>query len=231
MKSKNKVVVTIATYNEEKNIGALLENMPDNVDVIVVDDGSSDSTIKICKQYGARVVKHHQNLGQGAAVITGFRAALLDDYDVIIEMDGDGQHNPKDIPLFLDKLNNSDADIVVGSRIRGSNYQGAPIFRRMFLPFLTWIINILTGYKLTDSMLGFRAFRAKSLRNAQHILFQFDEPQYLASEMFIRFSRSGFRVEEIPIVLENRSSGSSYKGLLRYGFGVFRTIIRTYFFS
>jgi glycosyltransferase involved in cell wall biosynthesis len=226
-----RTVVTISVLNEEQNIGQVLERIPSNIDVIIVDDGSTDKSVEVARRYGARVVQHCVNLGQGVGVITGFRAALMGNYAVIIEMDGDGQHDPQDISKFLDKLKETGADIVVGSRILGSNYKGAPFFRRTFLPHFTWIINRITGYHMTDAMCGFRAFRVDSLRRVQHVFAQVDEPQYLAAEMFIRFAREGLTVAEIPIHLEARNFGVSYKGLARYGWGVTRAILKTVLFS
>ncbi len=222
-----KVVATIAVLNEEDNLPHVLSRMPGNIDVIVVDDGSTDGSARICRSYGARVVRHPQNLGQGTGVITGVLACLMGDYDIIIELDGDGQHDPADIPRFVATMESSDADIVVGSRILGSNYDGAPFFRRRFLPYFTWVINQVTSYDLTDSMCGFRAFRVSSLRKVDHILTEMQEPQYIAAEMFIRFSRAGLKVTEIPIDLSDRGSGLSYKGFVRYGWGVTRAILRT----
>jgi len=222
-----RIAVTISVLNEERNIGGVLKRMPSNIDVIIVDDGSTDRTAKIARQHGARIVHHPVNLGQGLGVITGFRAALMDKYDVVIEMDGDGQHDPRDIPRLLAKLEESGADIAIGSRILGSNYEGAPFFRRTFLPHFTWVINQITGYDMTDSMCGFRAFRAESLRRVQHMFAQIDEPQYLAAEMWIRFAREGLTVVEIPINLSDRNFGVSYKGLVRYGWGVTKAIIKT----
>ncbi len=222
-----KIVITIAAYNEENIIGSVLQQIPSEYDVIVVDDGSTDKTREICKSYGATVVKHVINLGQGAAVLTGFRKALEGNYDYIIEMDGDGQHDPADIPRFIELLEkHPEIDIVVGSRILGSSYK-APFFRRTFLPVFTGIINKITGYQLTDSMSGFRVFRANSLRRCHSLINEFLEPQYLASEMFIKFSRENLVVSEIPIHISSRGFGMSYKGLVRYGWGVTRTIIRT----
>ena len=205
----------------------MLSRMPAGVDVILVDDGSTDKTAEICRSYGGRVIKHPVNLGQGAAVITGFRAWLLHEYDVIIELDGDGQHDPADIPRFVDTMKSTGVDIVVGSRILGSNYDGAPYARRTVLPYLTWLINQITGYELTDSMCGFRAFRTSSLRSIAHVLTEMQEPQYIAAEMFIRFSRAGLSVIEIPIDLSDRGTGLSYKGFVRYGWGISRAILRT----
>ncbi len=220
-------VVTIAAYNEEKVIGSVLEQIPPDYDVVVVDDGSTDNTRDICREQGATVVKHVINLGQGAAVLTGFRKALEKNYDYIIEMDGDGQHDPADIPRFIEIMENDPSiDIVVGSRRLGSTYK-APFFRQTFLPVFTGIINMITGYRLTDSMSGFRAFRADSLRRCHSLIDGFLEPQYLASEMFIKFAKEGLTVAEIPIHISSRGFGVSYKGLARYGWGVTRTIIRT----
>ena len=222
-----KVIVTIAAYNEEQIIDSVLRKIPVEYEVIVVDDGSIDRTAEICLQHGARVVKHIVNLGQGAAVLTGFKKGLDLEGDYIIEMDGDGQHDPEDIPRFVEVLENEpDIDIVVGSRVLGSSYK-APFFRRTFLPVFTWIINKVTGYRLTDCMSGFRAFRSSSLKECKSVLDDFLEPQYLASEMFIKFSKANLKVAEIPIHIGSRGFGFSYKGLVSYGWGVTRTIVRT----
>ena len=222
-----KVGVTIGVLNEEENICKVLDRMPQVYDVIIVDDGSTDSTVPIAEKYGAKIISHLTNLGQGFAVITCFKVAILNDYDVIIEMDGDGQHDPLEIPKFIKKMEETGADIVVGSRVIGTNYDKAPFFRKTFLPYFTWIINKLTGYNMTDSMCGFRAFRAFSLQRVAHIFDDMLEPQYLAAEMFLRFSKEGLTVEEVPINLHDRGFGFSYKGLFRYGWGVTRAIIRT----
>ena len=222
-----KVVVTIGVLNEEENICKVLERIPQGYDVLVVDDGSSDSTVTVAKQYGAKIISHLTNLGQGFAVITSFKAALLNDYDIIVEMDGDGQHDPLEIPKFITKMEKTGADIVVGSRVIGTNYDKAPFFRKTFLPYFTWIINKLTGYNMTDSMCGFRVFKVSSLQRVAHILDDMLEPQYIAAEMFLRFSKEGLMIEEVPINLRDRGFGLSYKGLFRYGWGVTRAIIRT----
>ena len=222
-------------YNEERNVAQVLSRVPEGIDVVVVDDGSKDGTSRLARSYGARVIRHPINMGQGMAFITGVYACLLEDYDVIVHVDGDGQHDPREIPNFLSKMEETGADIVIGSRILGSNYEGAPYFRRTFLPYVTWLINKLTGYQMTDAMSGFRAHRAESLRRVQHIFTQMDEPQYMAAEMFIRFSRQGLKIAEVPIKMDARMSGVSHKGrdslddLLRYGLGVTKAILKTLF--
>jgi glycosyltransferase involved in cell wall biosynthesis len=226
--SIQKVVVTLTAFNEAASISAVVESiLKQGYSCVVVDDCSEDGTGEIAAKLGAKVVRHTENLGQGWALLTCFKAALLEPFEIIIEMDADGQHNASEIHLFLERLANSQADIVVGSRILGSNHSDANIIRRTFLPYVTGLINFLTGYQITDAMCGFRAFRASSLRNVLPVLNNMLEPQYIASEMFLRFARLGLVVEEVPIHMQNRHSGKSYKGMLRYGFGIARTILRT----
>ncbi|MGD2249940.1 MAG: glycosyltransferase family 2 protein [Candidatus Methanofastidiosia archaeon] len=219
-----KVVVTITAYNEAKVIKSVLDDIPDSMDIIVVDDGSTDKTAEIAQKCGAKVVKHPFNLGQGAAVVTGFKAALQGDYDVIVEMDGDGQHDPHEIHKFLDKIVKGTSDFVVGSRYLGSTYK-APLYRRMGIPFFTYLVNMITDYNLTDSMCGFRVFTAEGLQKFCYGLNQ--SRQYMAPEIFIKASRCGLTVEEIPVHIVERPHGRSWKGMLKYGYGLIKTIVKT----
>lgn len=224
---KAKVAVFITAYNEEGTIGDVLSLIDESYDVYVISDGSTDRTISIAKKQQVKIISHPLNLGQGMAVLTAFKLLLPKDYDIIVEMDGDGQHAPQEIQSFVNKIQESGIDIVVGSRILGLDYKGAPWARKFFLPVLTWVINKLTGYQMTDAMCGFRAFRVKALKDVTYIFDSFEEPQYLASEMWIRFANAGLTVSEVPVTLAGRKCGFSYKGLFRYGWGVLTTIIKT----
>jgi len=223
-----KVIVTLTALNEAKNIGGIISTIKElGYDCIVVDDGSTDGTSEIAATKGAIAIRHPLNLGQGHAVLTSFKVALMEECDIIIEMDADGQHNPNEIPKFASHMEKSGTDIVVGSRVLGSNHPNAPFFRKTFLPHFTWVINRLTGYRMTDALCGFRAFKRDSLLKVEPLLDKMLEPQYLAAEMFIRFSKAGLKVEEIPIHLNDRKTGHSYKGFVRYGFGILKAISRT----
>ena len=226
-KKKNKVLVAITALNEEKNLPQILEQMRDKYDIVVVDDGSTDDTFGISRTHGAVVLRHLWNLGQGCADITKFKYAIRMGYDILVEMDGDGQHEPSEISKFLERMQDTDADIIQGSRILGSNYKNAPFFRRTFLPYYTLLLNRITGYDLTDCMCGFRAYDVNVIRHIQDVFDQILEPQYLAAEALIRFSKSGLSILEVPIDLKERKTGRSYKGFLRYGLGILRAIIRT----
>ncbi len=228
MPDKKIIAVILTAYNEEKNLGNVLSEMSDSYVVYVVDDGSHDNTRQLATDYGSRVVSHPINLGQGLTALTGYKTAMLEGADIIVKMDADGQHSPAEIPKFIEKMEKTNSDIVVGSRILGTNYASAPFFRKTFLPVYTWLINKLTGYQMTDAMSGFRAFRASSLRRVAKVLDDMIEPQYMASEMFIRFAKAGLTVTEVPINMGERKTGTSYKGFIRYGWGVLRAILRTF---
>lgn len=224
------IAILTAALNEAKTLTAVFKPIADRYDLFVVDDGSNDETKAVASKLGARVIRHCINLGQGYAFITGIKAILGSvgtNYDFIVYLDADGQHELSEVPRFIEKSKNENLDIVVGSRILGSNYKNAPFLRRSFLPLYTFIINALTGYQMTDAMCGFRAFNVNALRRVIHVFDQMLEPQYLASEMFIRFSNAGLKVGEVPINLQDRKKGHSYKGTLRYGLGVLKAIIRT----
>jgi glycosyltransferase involved in cell wall biosynthesis len=219
-----KVVVTVTVHNESEVIGRVLDKIPEGMDVILVDDGSSDNTAALAEQYGASVIRHPVNLGQGVAVVTSFKAALMGDYDVVIEMDGDGQHDPAEVHRFLEKLAEGNSDMVVGSRYLGSTYR-APLYRRLGIPFFTVVVNAATGYAITDAMCGFRAFTVTGLKKFCYELNQ--SRQYMAPEIFIKAARAGLTVEEVPVTILARPHGTSWKGIIKYGYGLARTIVKT----
>lgn len=223
----NKVAVFITAYNEGKVLGSVLSQINRDYDVYVIDDGSTDETPAVARKHHASVITHSINLGQGMALLTAFKLLSQKDYDIVIEMDGDGQHDPGDIRKFIQKIAETDTDIVAGSRILGSDYEGAPFARRFFLRPLTWILNKLTGYNISDAMCGFRIFKGKSLKKVEYLFDDMLEPEYIASEMWIKFAKAGLTASEVPIKMAGRKYGFSYKGLFRYGWGVISTIIRT----
>lgn len=223
----NRVLVISSAYNEAENLPGVVASVTSQCPMIIVDDGSSDETAAIARQNGAQVISHIYNLGQGYAFLTGMKAALARDVDYIIYMDSDGQHSPEELHVFIKKFEMADCDVVVGSRILGNNYKTAPFLRKFFLPYVTGVVNWLTGYRMTDAMCGFRAYKKSSLKSIAHLFDQMLEPQYIAAEMFMRFAREELRVEEVPITLSARHTGTSYKGAFRYGMGIFRAILKT----
>lgn len=228
-----KTLLGITAYNEGPHLGRLLDaiqaaNLPGWIDVAFVDDCSTDDTRDILAASPHIVLRHALNLGQGKACNTLMRAAVAWGYDAVLTMDGDGQHDPADAPRFVEALRGSTADVICGSRLLGSDYQGTPFLRRSMLPLVNLVINRLTGYTLTDTMCGYRAYRTDSLAKIMDELNGLLENNYTAAELFMRFSDSKLKVSEIPIDIKARTSGSSSKGTIRYAIGIAKTILRLF---
>lgn len=204
------VTVVIPAKNESAVIGNLvseLVSMPEVSEVIVVDDGSTDSTGADASRAGARVIRNEYSLGNGGAVKTGARAARG---EVIVFMDGDGQHSPGDIPILLNRLIDDDLDMVVGSR--RSNGQ-ASMGRGLANRFYNLLASYMTGQKVKDLTSGFRAVKAKKFREFLYLLpngFSYPTTSTMA------FFRAGFKVvyEEIDV---NKRVGKSHIRPLRDG--------------
>ena len=220
-----KVAVITEAYNEEKLIAHVLSQIPDDYDVYVVDDGSTDNTAQIARNAKMKLIRHPANLGQALAFITGLRVALMGDYEYIIHLDGDNQHDPREIPKFIKKFAESDYDVVVGSRIIGSQ-ETTSLLRGIFLPIVNKIIRKITRYEVTDYLCGFRGYKCSTLRAHFDIFDYFKHPNYNATEMFLLFSQRNFRIGEIPVHVKARMYGKSTKGEFTYGIQIINSIIR-----
>ena len=149
--SKNdRVLAIIPCYNEEATIASLILKTKRYVDdVLIIDDGSTDETVDIAKEVGALVVSHKKNRGKAAAIKTGFTFALEHHYKYTITLDGDGQHNPKEIPILLDKMIEDKVDIALG--IRYGNTTEMPWWRKIGKRILDYVTSFGTGGFLNDS--------------------------------------------------------------------------------
>lgn len=190
-----KVVCVIPGLNEEKSIENVVLGASKYCNrVVVVDDGSKDKTKEISMNAGAFVVRHLFNLGTGAALSTGIKVALKEEADVIVTIDGDGQHDPEDIPNLLKPLVDGAADVVIGSRFLG-DIKTMPFHKKIGNKFLSFITSMRCGEKITDSQSGFRAYSQKVLKSILHISADYS----WASEILIRLMNSEFRIVEVPI--------------------------------
>jgi len=187
-------VSVIPAYNEEATIGSVVLSTRQHVlRVIVVDDGSTDRTAELAQLAGAQVISHYENMGKGAALKTGFRAAR--DADIIVTLDSDAQHYPSDIPQLLEPILTGEADVVNGSRYLNGNHTDTPGYRRVGQNVLDIATNISGGSQITDSQSGFRAFHKRSFP-----AFKFHSQDYsIESEMLIDASQAGLRIQEVEI--------------------------------
>ncbi|MCL0038948.1 glycosyltransferase family 2 protein [Dehalococcoidia bacterium] len=161
--TRPKVIAAIPCHNEERHIGDIVRKAAEYVDqVIVIDDGSSDTTAQVAEAVGALVIRHKVNKGKGMAMNTAFWWAKENGVQALVLLDGDGQHNPAEIPLVLKPALEGKADVVVGSRFLGVK-SPIPRYRVIGLKILTVFTNLSSGVRLTDSQSGFRAFSKKAI--------------------------------------------------------------------
>ena len=210
------VLTALPVYNEESHIAAVLQEVYRySDDVLVVDDGSSDNTPRLlATQTDSHVISHPANLGYGAALRTAFQHAILENYDILVTIDCDGQHEPRLIPaLAAEIVNEHDggADLVSGSRylkiFPGDSIP--PIDRRQINGEITRQLNARLGLELTDSFCGFKAYRVEALKQLQITELGYAMPL----QVWVQAAALGWRIVEFPVPLvyleEERSFGGS----------------------
>ncbi|HEX9118098.1 MAG TPA: glycosyltransferase family 2 protein [Anaerolineae bacterium] len=190
-----KVVAVIPAYREDRFIGSVVFKTRPLVDhVIVVDDGSPDQTAEVARAAGADVIVHEVNQGKARALATGFAHALALGADIVVILDGDGQHNPNEIPLVIAPIQEGVADMVIGSRFQGTKSK-IPVWRQFGQHGLTFVTNVASGVSSTDSQSGFRAFRREALSTFNISAHGFS----VESEMQFWAREQELRVAEAPI--------------------------------
>ncbi len=201
-------IIIIPVYNEEENIERTVESIQKNAldfDYIIINDCSTDHTRKICEENGFNVINLPINLGIGGAVQTGYRYAYEQGYDVAVQVDGDGQHDPKFLEKMAVYLQENGVDMVIGSRfIEKKGFQSSAV-RRIGISFFSILIKILTGKKITDPTSGLRMVG----RNVMDI-FSKDYPRdYPEPESVVAILRRNLKVKEIPVIMHERAGGVS----------------------
>ena len=192
--SKETVLAIIPAYCEGRFIGGVVSQALQFVQaVLVVDDGSPDNTAIEAEAAGAKVIRHPTNLGKGAALKTGLDYAVSVQAAFFLFLDGDGQHDPSEIPAFIEAINCSTADLVVGNRM--GNLESMPLIRRWTNQFMSWQIGRICKIPIPDSQCGFRLARKELLPvlMAPSNRFEFE------SESIILAARQGFRLSFVPI--------------------------------
>lgn len=189
-----KICVVIPTYNEFKTIAEIVRDVRrQNLDAVVVDDGSTDNTHQIAQEQGATVIKNTANEGKGAALVKGFEYAIKKDYDAVITLDGDGQHLTEEIPFFIRLANNSASHIFVGNRMQ--KRQNMPFSRVVTNKFMSWLISAFSKQRIPDSQCGFRLIKKEVLAQIGLNTRKYE----IESELLIKASRLGFKIESVPI--------------------------------
>jgi len=222
-KPKDKsVLAIIPCYNEEYTIGSIVLKTIRHVDkVLVVDDGSTDDTAKIAKEAGAIVISHKTNKGKSATIKTGFKYALSKNFDYVVTLDGDGQHNPDEIPYIIEHLMSNGYDITIGLR-SGSNTE-MPIWRRIGKRVLDYVTSWGNGGYVTDSQSGFRAFNKKAVKKLIPRLNGRDFS--LESEQLIKAHELGLKVAHTHVTCKYKNLDTSTKNPASHGLSVLSYVI------
>ncbi len=203
-----KTLVIIPALNEEASIAHVIDLIHEHApwaDVAVINDGSVDRTATIAQDCGAIVLSEPYNVGIGAAVQTGFIYAARYGYEITVQNDGDGQHDPREIPQLVSDLISSGADLVVGSRYIEDRGYITPKSRRIGIILLAKVISFVTRQPITDPTSGFRASGRRTIALCAQ-LYPHDYPE---PEALVMLHRAGLKLREIPVTMNPRYGGTS----------------------
>lgn len=212
--SASNCLIIIPACNEQDSIAEVITTSREHApgcDFVVVDDGSSDDTALIASGCGAKLLRLPCNLGYARAVQTGLKYAMGKEYDAVVLLDGDGQHNPENIPVLLSILERESADVVIGSRFAGNHKLSGPLGRRLGMWLFSWITSLLTGSRIYDTTSGFKVANRRayvSLAAEQFVDFH--------AEALVSLSFAGMKIVEHPVVMSERKSGRSMYGWLSH---------------
>lgn len=214
MNSKEyKIIAIIPAFNEEKNIRRVIEDIKKHqpkVKIVVINDASTDNTEIEVKKSGETVITLPFNLGIGGAMQTGFKYAKENDFDIALQVDGDGQHMASQIERIIRPVINNEADVVIGSRFLSESDYRTKFWRRVGISIFALVNSFLVGRKITDSTSGFRAYNKKAIS----FLSQFYPQDYPEPEAVVELYRNEFSIKEVPVLMRKREEGKSSIGTL-----------------
>ena len=210
-----KITIGIPAYNEEKNIAKIIVQLKKVADqILVCDDGSTDSTSEIAESLGAIVIKHPKNLGYGSAIRSIFLKSREINAEILVTIDADGQHKIEDVKKVTKPIVDGQADISIGSRFleEGDN---APKYRKLGINIITKVTNSSLSEKITDAQSGFRAYNNKVLQS----LTPSDSGMGISTEILIKSSNLGLKIAEVPTEIQYEGETSS-QNPISHGTGV-----------
>ncbi|MEM2971948.1 MAG: glycosyltransferase family 2 protein [Candidatus Bathyarchaeia archaeon] len=225
VRAKPFVVVGIPAFNEERSIARVVLEAQQYADaVIVCDDGSDDLTAEIAEKLGAEVIRHEKRLGYGTAIQSMFKRARELDADVFVTLDGDGQHDPCEIPNMVKPIVEGAADVVIGSRLVDKRQAySMPWYRRAGVKFITWLVNNSGKYSLKDAQSGFRAYNRESLEK----LSLTENGMGASIEILVNADKEGLRIMEVPASCNyGKNVEKSTHNPVKHGVSVVMSLVR-----
>lgn len=203
----DKVLLIIPAYNESKSLPKLIKKIKDtgeDYDVLVINDCSTDNTEVVCRELQVNSISLPTNLGIGGAIQTGYKFAFTNDYNIAVQVDGDGQHNPEYIKDLIDEIKSGN-NMVIGSRfISGEGFQSS-FMRRIGITYFNNLIKLLTGIRITDPTSGFRAVDKKTIEFFK----SYYPTDYPEPETIVLLKKNKFNIKEIPVRMNERLEGKS----------------------
>lgn len=218
-------LVIMPAYNEARSLPALLAELrreAPEYDVLVVDDGSRDGTARIAREGGAKVLVHPFNMGYGVALQTGYKFAAERGYELLVQMDGDGQHEPRWIRKLAEPILEGRADVVIGSRFLEGRGYVPPFARRVGMVVFGFLASLLTGNRVTDPTSGFQALSRRAYRYFTEDHFPFDYPD---ADVLILLHKARFRFSEVAVDMRPNESGQSMHSGLSPIYYVFKMLL------
>lgn len=204
-----RVLVIVPAHNEEASLRLTLSHIRQELPkarIVVVNDCSTDRTADVARAEGAEVINLSCNLGYGGAVQAGFKYAINEGYDFVLQMDADGQHDPRSAAALLCSIVLNEADVSVGSRFLGQADYKIPILRRLGMTAFSFVVKLASGRSITDPTSGFQAMNATAVRFFERDNYPCDFPD---ADTIILLLRTGFRVHEVPVSMVGRKGGTS----------------------
>lgn len=209
---RDKILFVIPAHNEEKNIKMVIQDIKKffpNVDIVAINDFSNDDTKSIVENENAILLDMPFNVGYSMAIQTGLKYAFYNDYDYVIQLDGDGQHLPKEAIKLLKKMNETNADIIIGSRFLEKTKYKHPFFRRLGTKFFRILIKFFCKKKITDPTSGFQCLNRKAIERYAKIG---GYPEFPDANLIIEMLLEGYKIEEVSVVMKESNTGVSMHG-------------------
>lgn len=214
-----KILALIPAYNESRNITPVIQQTRQYLPVLVIDDGSRDNTVQVAEQAGAEVIRQVPNQGKGAALINGFRHAVERGFEALVMLDADGQHDPHEIPQFLERYAATRADLIIGQR----NFRQMPRFRGATNTLGTRMFSWAAGQPIYDNQSGYRLLSRRMMEatlTSRETNFEFEV------EMIVVCIQRGYRLEWVPIRTIYGDQGSHIRPL-RHAYHFIRMVLQT----
>jgi glycosyltransferase involved in cell wall biosynthesis len=202
-------IIIIPAYNEEMGLAQVItdiRNANPDIDLLVINDGSVDRTAEVAAAAGAMVLNHNFNMGYGVTIQTGYKFAYEKGYRYLVQIDGDGQHDPSFIGQLLEPIRNGDVDFAIGSRFLWFDSYRPSFSRRLGILFFRKLVTVIIGREITDPTSGYQAFNREVIKFFSTDIFPYDYPD---ADMLITLNLAGFRIREIPVRMFANPSGKT----------------------